>query len=355
MTPVERSDEARPAPAPAEGPAAPAAPAEPPPPAGAAGRVAEWFLRRRAIARVTAHAPLSGEQLEMIRRASAPLELAERALDPVEPLVAGDGAPAALGLCREAVYWLLRALAPAGSPPPLSLAEAFDLAPAELVREAAGGDEAAAALREALAAETFVESAERPPELARASARAAVEFAHGLHARLEGRNKFALERLLWQRALRVAAALVVVVSVAFGVGLGVRAMLRPPDIARGAAWRASSAYTGYVTAGNLPHSPEDIFFHTAEDKEPWLEVDLGAPRRVSSVFVENRIDYGQERAVPLVVELSEDGETWAEVARQPTTFRTWTASFAARPARYVRLRVPRRTFLHLRRVSVYDR
>jgi F5/8 type C domain len=356
MTPVERSDEA--APPRAADPLAPASPpavAGPPPPAGVGGRVAEWFLRKRALARVHARAPLSRAQIEMLRRARLSFELAERALDPVEPFASGDGAPAALAPGRESVYWLLRAHATEGETPPASLAEAFDLAPAAIVRDAAGGDDAVAALREALVPEPFAEAAERSVDQQRVTARAALEFARALDARLEGHNKIAAERLLWQRALRVAAGVAFVVFVAFAAGLGIRSLTRPPDIARGATWRTSSAYVGYATSGQLGPHGTDIFFHTKEDKEPWFEVDLGASRKVASVLVENRSDYGQDRSVPLVVELSDDGEAWAEVARQPNTFRSWTATFPARNARFVRLRVPRLSFLHLRRVSVFDR
>ena len=57
--------------------------------------------------------------------------------------------------------------------------------------------------------------------------------------------------------------------------------------------------------------------------------------------------------VPLIVELSNDRSTWQAVAQRESPFAIWEPSFAPSKARYVRLRVPRVTFLHLEQVKVY--
>jgi hypothetical protein len=56
--------------------------------------------------------------------------------------------------------------------------------------------------------------------------------------------------------------------------------------------------------------------------------------------------------VPLVVELSGDGQSWTEVARRRELFYEWTAWFSARQARYVRLRADHPSALHLGSVQI---
>ncbi len=87
------------------------------------------------------------------------------------------------------------------------------------------------------------------------------------------------------------------------------------DLARGKPWRTSS--TQVACAPRLRScggSTTDIFFHTGEDEMPWLEIDLGEPRQISSLRIRNRRDCCPERAVPLSVELGESPETFREVA-----------------------------------------
>jgi hypothetical protein len=63
-------------------------------------------------------------------------------------------------------------------------------------------------------------------------------------------------------------------------------------------------------------------------------------------------DGGAERAVPLILEVSNDGKSYRKVAERTRPFSTWNAKFESTDARYVRLRSPRKTMLHLERVSV---
>ena len=96
-----------------------------------------------------------------------------------------------------------------------------------------------------------------------------------------------------------------------------------------------------------------IFFHTREEEQPWVEMDLDAPTKFSSVSVRNRTDSLQERAVPLVLEVSDDRQSWRQLAQRQDFFNVWTPSFDAVSARYVRLRATRKTFLHLEAVQVH--
>jgi hypothetical protein len=96
----------------------------------------------------------------------------------------------------------------------------------------------------------------------------------------------------------------------------------------------------------------DILFHTAEEKNPWFELDLGAVFDVGSIEVVNRRDCCAERAIPLRLEVSIDRASFREVARHTEPFRTWRASFDPVKARYIRARVTRRSVLHLERLVV---
>jgi hypothetical protein len=127
------------------------------------------------------------------------------------------------------------------------------------------------------------------------------------------------------------------------------------DLAVGKPWRASSKY-GFGGGCQSPEQtcPENVgyFFHTEEERSPWIEFDLGAARSFSVVRVEDRIDFISDRAVPLVIEVSENHRTWRAVARKETEFVTWRASFATVHARWVRLRADKKTWLHLYRVRI---
>ncbi|HEY5961478.1 MAG TPA: hypothetical protein VIV60_33195, partial [Polyangiaceae bacterium] len=72
-----------------------------------------------------------------------------------------------------------------------------------------------------------------------------------------------------------------------------------------------------------------------------------------SVDVENSRAGVTERAVPLILEVGDDQVAWREVARMTVDFKEWHATFPVVTARYVRLRVPRVTSLHLAHVALH--
>ncbi len=144
----------------------------------------------------------------------------------------------------------------------------------------------------------------------------------------------------------------IVLLVAFAAALlgAIRGILWVmPD---GHRFRASSGAWGYPATGTVgDHGDRGLFFHTAEEESPWVEIDLGELREIERVKVENRDDLAADRAVPLVVELGDPARHFHEVARRVDVFDHWTATFPKQPARYVRLRVPRKTILHLKNVQ----
>ncbi len=160
-----------------------------------------------------------------------------------------------------------------------------------------------------------------------------------------------IARLLKSCAWPTATS-VVLAAVLFSVAG--RSLWQATEIAAGAPWRASSAAAPFgALTGNVPiDTRAQYFFHTTLETDPWLSIEL-KDSAVSRVDVENRDDCCETRAIPLVVETSEDGTHWTEVARQSRQFKTWSAHFARRSAHWIRLRATRRTSLHLKGVKVF--
>ncbi len=327
-------------------------PADEPPtaPTGdAQGGVVEWVTQRGALARQAAKLrAASTAELELYRRAALALEVGQRVASPVDPLRAGSGAAHALDAFRQSIHWSLALLDGA---PERSL-EALREAHAAALDEVAP-PRAAERVRDLLKS-SYVSDAAEATEVQVADAALLGETARGLLARLDSPQR-GLEALLRRRARRGFLA-----AIAAGVALallfaGLRVALRKPDLALGKPWRASSTWARCEPKKRQCGGIHDtgIFFHTLDDASPWLEIDLGAPKRFSSLTVKNRDDCCGDRAVPLIVEVGPDATTWTEVARQDAEFTTWNPKFAPTEARYVRLRVARKSWLHLAQVAVH--
>ena len=119
---------------------------------------------------------------------------------------------------------------------------------------------------------------------------------------------------------------------------------RAPDLLLGVPWRASSTYP--VLIAPL------MFFHTDDEASPSITYEFPAPTALSSLVVTNS-SWFPERAAPLVAEVSTDGTTFREVARREAIFTTWRPYFVRQQVRFLRLRAPHRTWLHLKRVEAH--
>lgn len=101
--------------------------------------------------------------------------------------------------------------------------------------------------------------------------------------------------------------------------------------------------------------------HSETEVGPWWEVDLGSPHHINEIRIFNRVDMGFERARKLVIETSDDGQTWCERQRRDAesdfgayggqAFHTW---WPDRPveARFVRVKLDATNCLHLDQVEV---
>jgi hypothetical protein len=312
-------------------------------------RVFEWIWRGEALREARTRPKLSWLGRERLRRARLAAELADRALDPVEPLRAGSPLPLAISLYREAAYWAL--IQPGDASGITGLREAFDASQYDLAK-AAGGADRLSTVRKTLVDKTAIETADDTPEVQRREADLAQAFVYKLIDSDVDRDDRVADMLI-QRWLRVLASLFLVAAVLIGSFVALRHATVGPDLALGKPWRASSKeFDCHPENTQCGGARSAILFHTTEENQPWYEVDLGAPQTIKSVTITNREDCCVERAVPLIVEVGDDQKTWKEVARVTENFREWDVSFNPVKARYVRLRVDRRSILHLIKVSV---
>lgn len=272
-------------------------------------RLPEWLWRGRAIRDVRQRLGANGPRQGARQRAREALEQGERAEEPSEPFEAGPDPARAAELYRDAARSALAALgrrAESATPWPETRGELRVFA-AALVAEACA-DEAA------------------------------------------------LRRLRAQRWYRMSAVLLVLGFGVFRLALLLRYGIElHTDLAAGKPWRASSEAMRCDPEARRcgDYLGMSIFFHTKNERSPWLEIDLGQPEQISRVRVRNRTDCCGALALPLVVELSLDDQTWREVGRRESSFRTWSARFEPSEARWVRVRVDGESMLHLERVSVY--
>lgn len=114
-----------------------------------------------------------------------------------------------------------------------------------------------------------------------------------------------------------------------------------------------------------PTVQQDFAIHTELEENPWWAIDLGAGYRDLTVLITNRTARSapaapgiRRRALPLVVQISEDGTRWTSVADATQEFGTLAIRLRSAPGqpaiRHLRLFVrQRRTALHLRRVEVF--
>ncbi len=165
----------------------------------------------------------------------------------------------------------------------------------------------------------------------------------------------ARERLLRFREPmeKVALALLAITLAVVGYTLANR-IAQPIDLAEGKPWKASSSWADCTPrAGRCGPLVSRILFHTRDDENPWFRLDLLQPTTFSGMTIVNRAEEFADRAVPLVVEVGDDDQTWREIARRDEVFSTWRVSFQPVTARFIRLRVARKSWLHLEAIKVH--
>ena len=300
----------------------------------------EWMFRTASVRAARAGiATLEPRRERALGQARLLLEIASRVRFPVERFPKGRRPAVLVSLYRDAITCALAAQRPGDDPPPRDLQALWAAAaPGELAR-AAGGT----ATLDAASRVLFEVPASGALDISAREADAAGALAKGL-ARDVDAAQHRLDRLIAQRWVRI----VLVVGVLLALALGVRRLLRGPDLAANAALRLSSSWSG--CASDPPCTA--LLFHTDPEPNPWAELDLGAPKTIRRIEISNRTDCCSERAVPLIVESSTDRTNWTSLGRRETEFQSWTLTFKPRLARYVKVRVPKSTAFHLKDIAI---
>jgi hypothetical protein len=298
----------------------------------------DWATLRPVLAAARAQLPRPGgrsarafQQVRLLR------EVVRQITSLTEELPPGRHPAVLLSLFRDLVYWTLVARQSDEDEAAPDLRALWNRAPADLLLRAAGSADALDALRGLLVdLPTSAMIDARDVDVARAR-----DFAESLYRDLEGPHR-RVHHLLVRRWFHFAVTVV-------ALALAVLAITAERDLAKGKPFQTSSAQPNCADDENCAK----LMFHTTNEAEPWVVIDLGAVERVRRIEVDNRPDCCQDRAVPLVAEVSTDRKSWRQVARRDSDFSTWIAKFPRTSARYVRLRAPRTTMLHLAKVVVH--
>jgi hypothetical protein len=321
----------------------------------------EWFSRSSALRTTRAALSASGNVELLCRRARIAAEVGERTLEPSWPWTSGAADHLAAALFVESIGWSLRAMSEARAPQagaeqgqPAQRTELAALVETcrGSVEEAARGSEAVDGILEDLLERRFELVSATPAETEQ-RARALGSVARRLLQQLPN-PQVQEERLIAQRLTRLGGLVVLGVLVAIGVSRWLGRVGAGVDLAANKPWTTSSSGDVACTSpAQRCDAVKGYFFHTQEEKQPWLQLDLQRSGTISRLRISNRQDCCQERAVPLIVEVSRDGEEWREAARRKEAFDVWTPEFDPIAARYVRLRVGKRSILHLSEVQVF--
>jgi hypothetical protein len=101
-------------------------------------------------------------------------------------------------------------------------------------------------------------------------------------------------------------------------------------------------------------------FHTAEETNPWWQVDLGKPAALDRVVIYNRCDGTAGRSSRIMVLLSSDARSFKQAYQHDGTVfggqpdnHPLSVPLKGRIARYVRLQLPGHSYFHLDEVEIY--
>jgi len=204
-----------------------------------------------------------------------------------------------------------------------------------------------------LAADGLEQLVQLPKDRRASAGKALAKVASKLYEELEREaNRVAsVLYMRWLRILGVAVGILIIIGIIYSA---VRRSVSGPNLALGAkvTLSSNSKRWGVPPERAVDGNRNDLGFHTNNQDNAWVQLDLGSEKRIRKVVVYNRSTNAQ-RAVPLVVEVSKDQREWKEVARRDEQFAIWTAEFSPKRVRYVRLRLLHKDFLHLNEIEVY--
>ena len=133
------------------------------------------------------------------------------------------------------------------------------------------------------------------------------------------------------------------------------ALNRPATQSSTSPWSTNPATDLDASVANDGETERDRFFHTAEEQQPWWQVDLGGLFSIRKVVLYNRSEEKQ-RLKRFSVLLSVHGHDWVEVAKKDDdlVFNLITIDIQdERVCRFVRIRLAGLGFLHFRECQVF--
>jgi hypothetical protein len=177
--------------------------------------------------------------------------------------------------------------------------------------------------------------------------------AEAMRTRVEARS------LLHVRALRWGRLAAVVLILLYAGWFFVRRRL-PTNIAAGKPVHVSSYKLNPPDGQELATGRAGFTFavHTNVEESPNVVIDLQGDYAIDRVEVYNRGDGWWDDCLPLVLEVSRDGNSYTELARREEHFgfdKPWVVRASGTVARFVRARVARHSYLALGRVAVFGK
>jgi hypothetical protein len=320
-----------------------------PSPFAVADPIVEFFALRAAERTVRSYAPAQHARVRMH------FDAAERRLAGGQSLA--QAVPAAL-LLRDALshYLLAIEVARGANVDTLvagDLAAVLPTIPRDpALPEAVPGDDER--VRAALAAADSLQFDRLSPEDVERTRSALERAAVRLRGRVEARTLSNVRGTRWGRLAALAVVIVYAILVSW------RAAFAPPNIARGKPVYPSSLRVNPPDGHELVDGTVGTSYgvHTNTEESPNVVIDLQDVYRINRVNVHNRADGWFDDCLPLLVELSTDGKTYTELARREEHFDSdppWVIDGRRQPARYVRLRVPRLSYIALSEVEVFGK
>jgi hypothetical protein len=307
--------------------------------------IAEFFTLRRAERTVRAYVPVQSARVRKhVQAAETRLRAGRRVTDPT----------AAAVLVREAVLQYLIAMeASRDAAAPEGAAAPFPALPPDPARPRADPSDDAR-VRAAITSRDPLYFDGLPSEDVERARWALDRAASMLRRNVESRTLVAVRGTRWGRAAAV------VVLVLWGALTFARAKLLPKNVAYGKPVHPSSLAEMPPSGRELVDGETGASFgvKTREEDNPNVVIDLEGIYWIGTIKVHNRVEGWFDDCLPLVVELSRDGNTWEEIARRDRHFDAnppWVVDVGGRGARFVRLRVARRSYLALSEVEVYGK
>jgi hypothetical protein len=297
-------------------------------------RVGIVLLNRAALAR-------AGEAVDVppVQLGGADYALGSAAVRAAERLRELDGAERGAALLHQEAAGLF-ARAERSAEEPVTITIAAELSEAD---------------RQRLAAATGVDGASYLATLSTEERRATVRLLETLARKMAAplrADAARVHRILLSRWLRIGITIAALIALIL-----VFIPRAPTNLALHRPVTTSSTYVSgdvrYDPEGLVDGDRKNLGFHTERGGQQHVTIDLGTKEKVRSVVVYNRTDCCSQNAVPLRIEVSNDGKKFREVAQRSQDFDVWKATLPSVAARYVRLVSSSGNYFHLAEVEIY--